>query len=164
MRTVLYRYYTKDNGQLVKSLQGKVFDNGQELIFYRDLHEHKGRLWLEEGAWNLDYRTYLWLKAHDIKSINYFWTKEKKLYVLTIKKIQMRLDRGALAVRKIGGHRQIFLPKYLFFEKKRQYSVPWITTQTDSGQEERVEDFSMPVSVFAELKKRNPELIASLKS
>ena len=164
MKTVLYRYYTKDNGQLVKSLQGKVFDNGQEIIFYRDLHEHKGRLWLEEGAWNLDYRTYLWLKAHDIKSIHYFWTKEKKLYVLTIKKIQIRLNKGSLVIRNIGGHRQIFLLKYLFFEKKRQYSVPWNTESTDSGKEEMVEDFIMPVSVFAELKKRNPELIASLKS
>ena len=131
MRTALYRFYTKADGHKVKALQGKVFAPNGKLIFYRDLHEHKGRLWLEEGAWNLDYRTFLWLEKNAVKEIHYYWKKTKRLYIVTPRKIRKWLNEERLKVKSMGGHRQIFLPKLMFGEHWRVYPVPWIQKETD---------------------------------
>ena len=82
MNTCLYRWYTYNNKK-IRALQGKVFDVGGKSIFYRDVHEHKSRLWLDEGAWNLDYRTFEWLRRNGVQEIHYFWHKDRKLYRTT---------------------------------------------------------------------------------
>ena len=139
MKTALYRWYTKQDKTRVKSLQGKVFEVDGKLIFYRDVHEHKGRLWTNDGAWNLDMKTYDWLRIHKVKEVHYFWTKNKKLYRITMGMIRNRLKKGAIDVKKLHGHTQMFIPVYSFKKTVRNYPVPWIKKETDVGKIEPID-------------------------
>lgn len=150
VRTVLYRYY-QNNGELVRALQGKVFrPAGYDfLVFYRDIHEHKSRLWTENGAWNLDWRTFLWLEFAKVREIHYAWHKNGKLYALSVSRVRKWLNEGKLKVKDVGGHRQLFLPRSMFEERKLDYPVPWIRSETDSGRfvKVRVEKEAPPATM-----------------
>ena len=134
MRTALYRYY-KDKGKTRYALQGKVFEVGDSTIYYRDLHEHKGRLWKEEGSWNLDFRTYQWLRSNGVDYIDYFWKKDGRLYRTTPRKVAGWLEKGKVKLEFVGGHRQLFLPKRIFKVMDKYYRDPWITYTTDAGKQ-----------------------------
>jgi len=145
---VLVRWYYQ-NGRPIKTLQGKVIKVNDQWIYYRDLWEHKGRMWKEAGGWNIDYRTLLWLKLHSIKQVHYFWHKDNKLYITTVNKIFLRLKSKELKVEKIGGHRQVFLPKTLFKQTEKNYTVAWVKPETDVSKAERqiIEDYTIPLDV-----------------
>lgn len=148
MNTALYRWYTNNNRK-VKALQGKVFSPEGKLIYYRDFSEHKGRLWMSKGSWNIDYRTFLWLQKNGVKEIHYFWEMQGKLFITSVRKVAKWLKEGRLKVEFLNGHRQIFLPKGMFRETVRNYHVFWIKKETDAGASERriVEDFTIPVNI-----------------
>jgi len=132
MRAVVFRYY-QNNGVKIKAQQGKVFEANGKLIFYRDLHGHKGRLWMEDGAWNLDYRTFLFLKKVGVSEIHYFWHKEGALYCIEVGALSRKIQRGEVKILKLNGHRQVFIPKWLFQKKQKDYPIPWIRNEVDAG-------------------------------
>lgn len=131
MNTVLMRWYTKENGEKVKALQGKIFELGEKLIYYRDLSEHHGRLWKHEGAWNLDARTYDFIKNAGVNEIHYYWKVNRKLYTTTPATIDSWIKRGKVEHEKLNGHTQLFISKEMFKEGKRHYSPPWCYNETD---------------------------------
>lgn len=135
--TVLYRWY-KYQGKNIKALQGKVFEVEGKSIYYRDIWEHKSRLWDADGAWNLDYKTYEWLVKQHIEEVHYFWHKDNSLYIITVGKIKSQIKKGFIQIRQEGGHRQLFIVRQLFTKTKKTYNDPWIKKETDVSKIEKL--------------------------
>ncbi len=152
MRTALYRWYTKENGEKVRALQGKVFELEGEDIYYRDMSEHHGRMFKYDGSWNLDFRTYQYLRDHDIRRLHYYWKKDKKVYVTSVRKIASWIERNKVVLSKVNGHTQLFLPKAIFNQYRKWYPVPWINKETNIANK-YVEDFSIPKDIKQRLAK-----------
>lgn len=156
MNAALFRWYTKQDGTKVKALQGKVFNLKGKDIFYRDLKEHHGRMFKHAGAWNLDYRTFKFLKKYRVKHIHYYWHFNKKLYTVTTRKIDSWIKRGKIVKEKINGHTQLFLPKEIFTQQKKDYTPPWLRREIDiSTNVERVlaEEKATPDGYFNTMRK-----------
>lgn len=119
----LKRYY-KLNGKTKCYLQGKVFiPTGYDYpIYYRDVYRNKSRLWMDDGAFNIDHRVFDHLKERGIPEIHYFDKDQGKLYVTTTKKVENALERGDGRKERLHGHTQIFPPKYVWEEREKDYS------------------------------------------
>jgi len=110
---ILVRTYTDAQKRLVSYPQCKVFSFNDEFIAFRDIYRHKSQLFRDD-SWNLDHLVFDWLKLHGVKKIYYFERKTKKLFKITIKRIENALKRKEAYKEKLHNHTQYFIPRYLW--------------------------------------------------
>jgi len=156
---VLVRKYTDAYKQFVSYPQCKVFFFNDEFIAFRDIYRHKSQLFRDD-SWNLDHLAFDWLKLHGVKKIYYFERKNRKLFKITIKRIENALERKEAYKEKLHNHTQYFIPRYLWSTNPAEKnevlvaSRKWIKSEIDVG---------WMANTFDKLEKREPSTYINLE-
>lgn len=139
MNTVIKRIYTTTEGKRECFLQGKIFrPRGYSFdIYYRDVYPQRSTLYKtryarpESESYNLDHLVWEFLRKSEVKEIHYYLFTKAKLMAVEVERVERHIKLGNVTEEKLNNHTQLFIPKRLFTEKRRDYTVPWITQETN---------------------------------
>lgn len=143
-------------------LQGKYYERDGKPVFLCNIDRNK--LWTTYNGYSIANQileAFSKLKIRPL--ILYKYAERNLVYQAT----PSDFYRHGIQV-DYGHHRQLILPvsKWKFFKEdlKEPFNLPAMTLDEWTKKEEkRIEDLSIPFSVLGELKKRNPDLVTSLR-